>query len=334
MLHEAGYAGLTWPAEYGGAGLPATYQGIFAEECAQVGVPEHPNVIGVNMVGPTLIRYGTPAQREQHLRPILTGEQLFCQGFSEPAAGSDLAAVRTAAVRTAGGFVLTGEKTWSSYAHLADQCLLLARTDAAAPRNRGLTCFLLDMRAPGVTVRPIRMITGEATFALVHLDEVLVPADRVVGEVGAGWRVAMTTLTHERGTFAVTLVARLAVQFERLVATVRAVGATTDPAVRATVARLYADVEALRQTGHRVLSTMERPGAAGPDSAMLKLHWSHTHQRLVAFASELAGAPGGEWAAYWQRERLRSRGNTIEGGTSEILRGIIAERVAGLPRSR
>lgn len=320
QLHEAGFAGLTWPEEAGGAGLPGSYQGIFAEECARAGIPEHPNVIGVNMVGPTLIRHGTPAQQDRHLRPILTGEHLFCQGFSEPGAGSDLAAVRTAASRTAGGFVVSGEKIWSSYAHLADHCLLLARTE------HGLTCFLLDMDLPGVSIRPIRMINGEAGFAVIRLTEVELPADSVVGEVGAGWRVAMTTLSHERGTFGVTLIARLAVQFDRLLETVRQSGAATDPVVRQTVARLHLDVEALRQTGHRVLCG----GAAAPDSTILKLHWSHTHQRMVAVGCQV----GGEQAAYWQRERLRSRGNTIEGGTSEILRGIIAERVAGLPRSR
>jgi alkylation response protein AidB-like acyl-CoA dehydrogenase len=337
LLHEAGYAGLTWPTESGGAGLPASYQGIFAEECALAGAPDHHNVIGLNMVGPTLIRYGTASQRERHLGRILSGEHLFCQGFSEPDAGSDLAAVRTRATTVDGGFVVTGEKLWSSYAQLADYCLLLARTDPQAARHAGLTCFLLDMRAPGVTVRPLRMITGDADFGQIILDEVRLPAETVVGEVGAGWQVALTTLAHERGTFGITLTARLAVQFERLLATVRAVGAQHDPVVRQTVAQLYVDLEALRQTGYRALATVERTGAPGPESSVLKLHWSHTHQRLVAFAASLADGASlaaSAWAAYWQRERLRSRGNTIEGGTSEILRGIIAERVAGLPRSR
>jgi alkylation response protein AidB-like acyl-CoA dehydrogenase len=333
LLHEAGYAGLTWPAAYGGAGLPATYQGIFAEECALAGAPDHHNVIGLNMVGPTLIRYGTPDQQARHLRRILSGEHLFCQGFSEPDAGSDLAAVRTNATTVDGGFVVSGEKVWSSYAHLADYCLLLARTEPASARHQGLTCFLLDMRASGVTFRPLRMITGDADFGQIVLDGVWLAADSVVGDAGAGWQVALTTLAHERGTFGITLTARLAVQFERLLATVRAVHAEADPVVRQTVAELYVELEALRQTGYRALATLQRTGAPGPASSVLKLHWSHTHQRLTAFAAELASSHP-DWGAYWHRERLRSRGNTIEGGTSEILRGIIAERVAGLPRSR
>ncbi|WP_344084866.1 acyl-CoA dehydrogenase family protein [Luedemannella helvata] len=334
-LYDAGYAGLTWPTEHGGAGLPARYQAILAEECARAGASDHHNVIGLNMVGPSLIRFGTPAQQATHLRRILTGEDLFCQGFSEPDAGSDLAAVRTRAVPVPGGYMITGEKVWSSYAHLADFCLLLARTGPEASRHAGLTCFLLNLRTAGVTVRPLRMITGDADFGQIVLDDVRVGDDAVLGEPGGGWRVAMTTLAHERGTFGITLTARLVRAFDRLLTTVRDVGAEHDPLVRRTVAELYVDVLALRHTGYRALSTMERSGMPGPESSVLKLHWSHTHQRLVAFAARLAAASGEPtWTAYWQHEQLRSRGNTLEGGTSEVLRGVIAEHVAGLPRSR
>ncbi|SCG46996.1 Acyl-CoA dehydrogenase [Micromonospora echinaurantiaca] len=340
QVHAAGYAGLTWPVAYGGRGLSPVHQGIFAEECALAGAPEQLNVIGLNMVGPTLIRYGTPAQQERHLAAILAGDDVFCQGFSEPEAGSDLAAVRTAARRVPGGFVVDGEKLWSSYAPLADHCLLLARTGPDGPRHRGLTCFLLDMRATGVTVRPLRQINGAAEFGQILLAGVRVGDDCVVGEVDAGWAVAMTTLAHERGTFGITLNARLSVQFDRLLATVRATGHADDPLVRDEVAQLHVEVQALRWTGYRALTGLQRTGEPGPESAVLKLHWSHVHQRVcdlaVRLLGERAALDGADayWAGYWQGQLLRSRGNTIEGGTSEILRGLIAERVAGLPRWR
>ncbi|NUT37521.1 MAG: acyl-CoA dehydrogenase [Hamadaea sp.] len=332
-LHAAGHAGLTWPVAYGGRGLSPTYQGIFAEECALAGAPDHGNVIGLNMVGPTLIRFGTPEQQQRHLPRILSGEHLFCQGFSEPAAGSDLAAVQTRAIAVDGGFRVSGEKLWSSYASQAHYCLLLARTDSAAERHSGLTCFLMDTRAPGVTVRPIRMITGEEGFGQIVLDDVLLPTADVIGEPGKGWKVALTTLAHERGTFGITLTARLAVQFGRLVRTVHDVGRAGDPLVRQAIGRFAVELEGLRQTGYRALATLERSGQPGPESTVLKLRWSQIHQRLCAYAADVARRDR-TWSAYWRRERLRSRGNTLEGGTSEILRGIIAEHVAGLPRSR
>src|SRR3954465_3347 len=196
-LYQAGYAGLTWPAEHGGRGLSAAYQAIYAEESARAGAPDHVNVIGLNMVGPTLIRYGTAEQQAQFLPGILSGETIFCQGFSEPDAGSDLAAVRTRAVAGPTGYRLEGEKVWSSYAHLADYCLLLARTDPAGPKHDGLTCFLLDMHAPGVQVRPLRQISGDTDFSQIVLTGAVTPADSVLGPVGGGWRVALTTLAHE-----------------------------------------------------------------------------------------------------------------------------------------
>ncbi len=340
LLHGAGYTGLTWPVAYGGRGLSPVYQGIFAEECAAAGAPEQVNVIGLNMVGPTLIRYGTPAQQERHLDAILAGDHIFCQGFSEPEAGSDLAAVRTRARPVPGGYVLDGEKLWSSYAPLADFCLLLARTDHDAPKHRGLTCFLVDMRTEGLSVRPLRQINGEADFGQIMLRGVGVDDGCVVGAVGDGWSVALTTLAHERGTFGITLTARLAAQFDRLLATVRATGHAGDPLVRADVAQLYVELQALRWTGYRALTALSRTGEPGPESSVLKLHWSDTHQRLTALAMRVLGPEaaldGADafWSGYWQGQLLRSRGNTIEGGTSEILRGLIAERVADLPRSR
>ena len=333
--YEAGYAGLTWPVEYGGRGLPPAYQAIYAEESALAGAPDHINVIGLNMVGPTVIRYGTPEQQAAFLPRILSGDAVFCQGFSEPDAGSDLASVRTRARPEAGGYRLDGEKVWSSYAHLADHCLLLARTDAAAAKHQGLTCFLLDMRAPGVEVRPLREMSGDSDFNQIVLTGAVTAADTVLGPVGAGWRVAMTTLAHERGTFGITLTSRLAVELDRLLQTVVTVGVQHDPLVRKEIADLYVELQGLRFTGYRALAALERTGEPGPESSILKLRWSLAYQRLTALATRiLGGAADGFWGGYWQRQRLRSRTSTIEGGTSEILRGIVAERVLGLPRSR
>lgn len=334
-LYEAGYAGITWPTAHGGRGLSPAYQAIYAEESALAGAPDHVNVIGLNMVGPTIIRHGTAAQRETYLPRILSGQTIFCQGFSEPDAGSDLAAVRTRARALGSGYRLDGEKVWSSYAHLADCCLLLARTDPAAPRHDGLSCFLLDMRAPGVSVRPLRQMSGDTDFNQIVLTGPVVAADTVLGPPGAGWRVAMTTLAHERGTFGITLTARLTVALDRLRQTVVAVRADQDPLVRKEFAELHVLLQGLRYTGYRALATLERTGEPGPESSILKLRWSQANQRVAALAVRLLRHEAASfWGGYWQRELLRSRTNTIEGGTSEILRGIVAERVLGLPRSR
>lgn len=339
-LYKAGYAGLTWPVEYGGRGLSPTYQGIFAEECVLAGAPDQHGVIGLNMVGPTLIEYGTPDQKVRHLDPILRGEQVFCQGFSESEAGSDLAAVLTRAEAVPGGYRVTGEKLWSSFAGTADWCLLLVRTGVPADRHRGLTCLLLDLSAAGVSVHPIRQLDAADRFDRITLADVFVPDDCVVGTVGGGWAVAMATLAHERGTFAIGLAARFAVQFDRMLATVRMTGRTGDPRVRAAVARSYVDMQALRHTGYRALTGLEASGHPGPEMSILKLHWSQAHQRLTRLGWELLGPAGAldgadaPWSGYWQGELLHSRGDTIAGGTSEILRGLVAERVAGLPRSR
>ncbi|WP_410600333.1 acyl-CoA dehydrogenase family protein [Amycolatopsis sp. lyj-90] len=339
-LHAAGYAGLTWPADHGGRGLSPAYQAIYAEESALAEAPDHAGVIGLGMVGPAIVHYGTDGQKATHLPRILSGETIFCQGFSEPDAGSDLASVRTRARRIDGGYVIDGEKVWSSYAHLADHCLLLARTDPDAAKHRGLTCFLLDMRAPGVEVRPLRQLSGDTDFNQILLTGVEIPDDCVLGEPGQGWRVALTTLAHERGTFGITLTARLAVQLDRLVKTAKACGGDTDLRVRAEIAELYVDLQGLRFTGYRALAAMERTGEPGPESSILKLRWSQANQRVSALALRLLGAGAAAdgtdafWDGYWQHQRLRSRANSIEGGTSEILRGIVAERVLGLPKSR
>ena len=339
-LFDAGYAGLTWPKDYGGRGLPPTYQGIYLEETARIDAPDHVGVIGLGMAGPTIIAHGTDAQKEQHLRGILSGETIFCQGFSEPGSGSDLASVRTRAVREGDEFVVDGQKVWSSYAHVADYCILLTRSEEGSQKHRGLTYLLVDMHSDGVDVRPLRQITGDPEFNEVFFTDVRVPVSNVVGEVGAGWSVAMTTLLHERGTLGFALTARLEALFRRLVTTAQKTGAAGDPLVRDRIADLYVDLQGLRFTNYRSLAALLRTGVPGPEGSVAKLHWSEANQRLTALARELLGAEsqldgeGGFWNGFWQYQQLRSRGNTIEAGTSEILRNIVAERVLGLPRSR
>jgi alkylation response protein AidB-like acyl-CoA dehydrogenase len=344
-LYEAGYAGLTWPKQYGGGGAPFTFQAILLEELARSEAPDHSNVIGLGMAGPTLMAHGTEAQKARHLEPILSAEQIFCQGFSEPGAGSDLASLRTRAVRDGDAFVLDGQKVWSSFAHVADWCILLARTDPEAAKHRGLTFFLVDMHAPGVEVRPLRQLTGDPEFNEIFLTGVRVPADQVVGEVNGGWAVAMTTLLHERGTLGFALTARLEVLLRKLVALARTPDGSgrrpaDDPLVRDRIARQWVELQGLRFTNYRALTSLVRTGVPGPEGSVAKLHWSESNQRLTKLALELLGpeaqldGDGAVWNGYWQYQQLRSRGNTIEAGTSEVLRNIIAERVLGLPRSR
>jgi alkylation response protein AidB-like acyl-CoA dehydrogenase len=336
-LHAAGYAGITWPAEHGGRGLSAAYQAIYAEESAAAGAPEHADTIGLNMVGPSIIRYGTAAQQARYLPLILSGDLVFCQGFSEPGAGSDLAAVRTRATLDGDSYRIDGEKVWSTGAHLADQCLLLARTSPAAAHHSGLTCLLVDMRAPGVETRPIRRMAGDSGFGQIVFTGARTGADTVLGRVDDGWRVAMTTLAHERGTFGVMLTARLAAELDRLRRTIRDADAAGDAYTRRELAALHVELQGLRHTGRRALETAERTGQPGPESTILKLRWSEATQRAAALGARVTARATGDvatWSAYWSRRRLAARTSTVEGGTSEVLRGIVAERVLGLPRSR
>ncbi|HEV3475142.1 MAG TPA: acyl-CoA dehydrogenase [Actinomycetota bacterium] len=341
-LSDAGYVGITWPEEYGGRGLSITFQAIAYEELARADVPEHIGLIGIGMAGPTIMARGSEEQKRKYLRPILTGEEVWCQGFSEPGSGSDLASLQTRAERDGDGWLITGQKVWSSFAHVADRCILLARTDPQAPRHKGITYFLVDMHAPGVEVRPLRQITGDAEFNEIFLDGVRVADEDRVGDVNDGWSVAITTLLHERAGAGFILAGLLETRFRQVVDLARrtpADGGTAiqDPVIRDRLARLFAGVQALRFTNHRALSAMRRTGVPGSEGSISKLHWSETNQRLTSLALDVLGpeaalGPGGR--ATWQYAQLRSLGNTIEAGTSEILRNIVAERVLGLPKSR
>jgi alkylation response protein AidB-like acyl-CoA dehydrogenase len=329
-LYEAGYVGLTWPEEYGGRGAPYAYQAIVLEELAQAEAPGHIGVIGLGMAGPTIMAHGTEEQKRRFLPKILSAEEIWCQGFSEPGAGSDLSAVRTSIAQRDGGFVVSGQKVWSSFAHVADWCILLGRSDPESKRHAGLTYLIVDMHARGVEVRPLRQLTGEAEFNEIFLEDVEVPRENVLGEIGDGWQVAMTTLLHERATLGFALSGVLEAQVGKLVALARERG-RDDPIIRDRVAQEWIELQALKLTNYRSLTTLVRTGIPGPEGSVSKLHWSEQNQRLTKLAIELVE---GHDDGYWRHQQLRSRGNTIEAGTSEILRNILAERVLGLPRSR
>jgi alkylation response protein AidB-like acyl-CoA dehydrogenase len=344
-LYEAGYAGLTWPKEYGGAGAPYTYQAILLEEAARAETPEHIGLIGIGMAGPTIIAHGTRAQKQRYLPKILSGEEVWCQGFSEPASGSDLASLSTKAERDGDHFVVNGQKVWSSFAQIADQCILLVRTDFSAAKHDGLTFLIADMHADGVEVRPLRQLTGDPEFNEIFFTDVRVPVANVVGEVNGGWRVAMTTLLHERGTLGFALTVRLEVAVRKLVTLAHEVKmngrtAADDPLIRDRIARAWIELQALKLTNYRALTRLIKSGIPGPEGSIAKLFWSESNQRLTKVAVEMLGPRAqldgaeGVWNGFWQYAQLRSRGNTIEAGTSEVLRNIVAERVLGLPRSR
>jgi alkylation response protein AidB-like acyl-CoA dehydrogenase len=338
-LGAAGYAGLTWPKEYGGAGAPYSHQAIFLEELARAEAPSHLGVIGLGMAGPTIMAWGTPEQKERYLAKILSAEEIWCQGFSEPDAGSDLAASRTRIEDKGDHFLINGQKVWSSFAHIADFCILVGVGDSDAPRYKNLTYVIVDMHAPGVDVRPLVQITGHPEFNEIFFTDVKVPKENILGNVGDGWQVAMTTLLHERGTLGFALSATLDVAVRKLIALAKERN-ITDPILRDRIAREWIELQALKYTNYRSLTALTKTGIPGPEGSASKLVWSESNQRLTKLALEILGSSaqltdGGGYAdGYWQYQQLRSRGNTIEAGTSEILRNIVAERVLGLPRSR
>jgi alkylation response protein AidB-like acyl-CoA dehydrogenase len=346
-LNAAGLLGLQWPKEYGGQGASPAEVAIFSEEAAFVRAPDPLNVLGLYLAGPTIMVHGTPEQKRRHIPKILSCEEVWCQGFSEPSSGSDLASLRTRAEAVGDHFLVNGQKVWTSYAHYADWCMLLARTDPQAPKHRGLSFLLVDMKSPGVTVKPLRQMTGEADFNETFFDNVEVPRANVLGAVNDGWRVAMTTLANERGAGGVAAGARYLAALMAIVELCRrstrsGEPATADPLIRQQLAQLYVDLRGLRCTGYRIATMLRDGTASGPISSIVKLTWSELNQRMQNFVMELQG-PASQFVAgcdyavengRWQYEFLRSRANTIEAGTSEVQRGILAERVLGLPKAR
>ncbi|MFI1889002.1 acyl-CoA dehydrogenase family protein [Streptomyces jumonjinensis] len=327
MLYDAGYAQVHWDAS-------PTQRLIFLEETETAGAPYvGANFVGLLHAGPTIAAEGTAAQRERWLRPILRGDEIWCQGFSEPEAGSDLASLRTRAVRDGDSYIVTGAKVWTSHAEVADWCELLVRTDPDAPRHRGITWLALPMDAPGVTVRPLRTLAGSAEFAEVFLDGVRVPVDHRIGDENDGWRVTMVTLSYERGTAFAGEVVACRRTLRELAAAARENGRWTDSVLRRRLGRLHAEFTALwRLIQWNVSEARVTGGAPGPGGSVFKLRYSHARQELFDAAAEVLGTGALDLDRPWTLDRLSSLSYTIAAGTSQIQRNIIAERILGLPK--
>ncbi len=346
-LHEAGWAGISWPKEYGGRGATMIEQAIFAAEASRQEAPAPANVLGLAMGGPVVIAHGTDEQKARYLEPILTGEEIWCQGFSEPESGSDLASLKTRAVKDGDEWVVTGQKVWTTFAQYAKWCMLVARTDPDAPKHQGLTYFLMDMEQEGVQTRPLVQITGEGEFNEVFFEEARVPDANVVGGVGNGWTVAITTLMNERAGLAFGAISQIQNSLGRLSKLAQETAenggtAADDPYFRQRIAQLHIEVETMRLNAYRGLTKTMQSGIPGPEGSLGKWQWADINQDLTELALEIEGAysvlmRGSEHAVSggaWQYSFLRSRANSIEGGTTDILKNIIAERVLGLPRLR
>jgi alkylation response protein AidB-like acyl-CoA dehydrogenase len=353
QLLEAGFVGMAWPREYGGRGARPIQQAILNEEMTRAGAPPHASGPGMSLVAPTLFALGTDAQKQRYLPKILSAEELWCELYSEPDAGSDLASLRTAAVRDGDVYIVNGQKIWTSGAFTSDLGILLARTNPHVPKHQGISYFIVDMHSPGIEVRPLRQITGDAEFCEVFLTDVRIPRENRIGEEGEGWRGAQTTLSYERGgnTLSAATARRLA--WERLVSTCQSVGLLEDPRTRNKLGRMLVDVEVMRAAGLRILSGLEKGQHPGAESSVQKLSASEMEKRHQDLYQEILG-PFGQLSdglpdAYtvrqtgttitgepippdWNFPYVWSRCLTILAGTSEIQRTIIGERVLGLPR--
>ena len=328
-LFDAGWIGLSWPAEYGGQGAALRQEFIYNEEVARAGVPEPLNSIGLLIAGPAIIACGREEQKKRYLPKILSGEEIWCQGFSEPNAGSDLASLQTRAVGAGDDYVVTGQKIWTSSSRIADYCLLLVRTDPERPRHKGITALAVDMKSPGVSVKPLPQITGEAEFGEMFFDAVRVPKQNCIGPENEGWLVAMKTFTRERANISFLSSLQLQKSFDSLIQSAREQGGL-DSAARQKLAQVFVDVQALQLNCERFGEQLY-----GFHSSMIKVAWAEANQQLQELGLNRLGPKAAlmpEQEGSWQFGYLRSRGNSIEGGTAEILRGVIAERVLGLPR--
>jgi alkylation response protein AidB-like acyl-CoA dehydrogenase len=335
-LAAAGWTCLSWPAEYGGRDATLAQQVIFHEEYARSGAPARVGHMGEELLGPTVLTFGTPRQRERFLRPIAEVRELWCQGYSEPGAGSDLASLTTSARLDGDNWVITGQKVWTSLAREADWCFLLARTDPGSRRSAGLTYLLVPMRQPGITIRPITQLTGTSEFNEVFFDGARTAAGMVVGEAGDGWRVAMATLAIERGVSTLGQQVGYERELNALIAAARQTGAASDPLLRDRLARAWIGLQVMREQVLAMLSGETDPAAGG--ASAVKLIWSRWHRDLGELAMDILGPASmlAQGRPYdlddWQRLYLFSRADTIYGGSAEIQRGIIADRALGLPR--
>jgi alkylation response protein AidB-like acyl-CoA dehydrogenase len=339
-MAEAGYVGMDWPREFGGRGASLVEMVILYQEMGRAESPQIVNRGGVSMLGPTLMKHGTPKQQQRFLKNILTADEMWCQGFSEPNAGSDLANLQTRAVRDGDHYVVNGQKVWTSMGHVADWCFLLVRTDPGAAKHKGISFLLVDMKTPGITVRPLRQITGEAEFNETFFDNVRVPVENLVGKENEGWGVAITTLAHERDVLTHIRHISLRNALHRLIRLVKEQGKGGDPVVRQKIAQLYINEQALQMIGYRSLTNIMRGGHPGPEGSTAKMVWSQTDVELAQTATEVLGPysqlePGTPWApddGQWEFYELLARGSGIRAGTTEILKNILGERVLGLPK--
>jgi len=337
-LFDAGWAGINWPVEYGGRGMSIVQQVIWLEEYAKAGAPWiGANFVGINHGGPTLIMNASEAQKSYHLPRILRGESIWCQGFSEPGAGSDLAGIKTRARIEGDELVINGSKIWTSFAHVADWQELVLRTEEGSQRHRGLSWVICDMHAPGIEIRPIRKMSGMVEFCQVFYDDVRIPLENVVGGLGQGWKVAMSTLSFERGTGFIADQVKQSQEIEVLVAKARASGALQDDRIAGQLAELRAEVAALRAMTYRNISEVVRTGQPGPEASVIRLYGSELGQRLERMAMLLAGPEVLDFR-YGDdslvQDYLRGFAATIAGGSAQIQRDIIGERLLGLPKSR
>ena len=329
ILADAGWAAPAWPTRFGGRDAGIDEQLAYFEEMGAAGAPGPVNVIGVSNIAPAIMSYGTEAQQERFLSPMLRGEEIWSQGMSEPDAGSDLASLRTSAVPDGDGFVINGQKTWNSLGHLADWCQLYVRTDPSVPKHKGISCFLVDLRTPGIEVRPLRTITGDQMFAELFFADVHVPASAMLGPLHQGWRVAMTTLSHERAGVA-KLHLGLARKFNDLVREPGTAEALADPVRRDRLASLYSEISCMRWMTDRYLAQMRQGDPTSTIGGLAKLAWARAEQGLAELALDVLGLPG--TAGPWATALSSSRQASIAGGTSEINRNIVAEQALGLPR--
>jgi alkylation response protein AidB-like acyl-CoA dehydrogenase len=326
--HAAGFVGRAWPGEFGGGGRPPVEQIVVDQELAAAGAPEFVNVVGLDVLGPSLLRFGNDEQRRRYIPSILSAEEIWCQGFSEPEAGSDLASLRTRATEEDDHFVLNGSKTWVSWGQYARWCGVLARTETDGPKHKGISMLIVDMRSAGVDVRPMTQITGHAEFCELFLDDVIVPKENLLSGRGDGWKIAMHTLGHERGTAALPRQVKLRTWLDRAVQDAAAQGRLDDPLVQVQLAQALIGVEVLRHHAYRTVGEFLNGGAVGPDSSSVKLLMAEAEQRLAASAFEILG-PDDE---FWTETYLYSRAASVYGGTQQIQRNIIADRILALPQ--
>jgi alkylation response protein AidB-like acyl-CoA dehydrogenase len=327
-LNDGGWAGVHWPKEYGGRGASLMETAIFFEELGRSGGPLPVNTLGLLLAGPTLMVWGDDAQKERHLPTILSAEEIWCQGFSEPEAGSDLASLRTRATEEEDHFVLNGSKTWVSWGQYARWCGVLARTETDGPKHKGISMLIVDMQSDGVDLRPMTQITGHAEFCELFLDDVIVPKENLLGNRGDGWKIAMYTLGHERGTAALPRQVKLRTWLDRAVGDAAAQGRLDDPLVQVQLAQALIGVEVLRHHAYRTVGEFLNGGAVGPDSSSVKLLMAEAEQRLAASAFEILGPED----AFWTETYLYSRAASVYGGTQQIQRNIIADRILALPQ--